>query len=41
MLFWNMKRRSFWEHEVLLMHGSFRFPLLKPGHSYRLRADFG
>jgi hypothetical protein len=38
---WNMKPRTFWEHEVLLVRGSWQFPPLKPGHTYRIRVDRG
>lgn len=38
---WNETPRSFWEKEVLLVHGSFDFPKLKPGHLYRLRVQTG
>jgi hypothetical protein len=29
--------RTFWDKEVLLMRGSFRFPKPEPGHLYRIR----
>ncbi len=38
---WNMKPRTFWENEVLLVRGAYPFPALKPGHGYRLRVDRG
>lgn len=38
---WNMKPRTLWENEVLLVHGTYKFPPLKPGHAYRLRVDRG
>ncbi|MFZ9936508.1 MAG: hypothetical protein ACO3JG_05550, partial [Luteolibacter sp.] len=38
---WPVAPRTFWEHEVLLVRGSFEFPALKPGHLYRLRVDRG
>ena len=33
--------RTLWEHEVLLVRGTFEFPELKPGHIYRLRVQTG
>jgi len=38
---WHMTPRSLWEHEVLMVRGSFKFPSLKPDHMYRLRSDRG
>jgi hypothetical protein len=38
---WNEIPRTLWEKEVLLVHGSFEFPALKPGHEYRLRVQRG
>lgn len=33
--------RSFWEHEVLLIRGTFDFPPLKPDSKYRIRVGTG
>jgi len=38
---WNQTPRTFWEEEVLLVHGSFEFPKPKPNHMYRLRVQTG
>jgi hypothetical protein len=38
---WNQVPRTFWEDEVLLVHGSFEFPETKPGHMYRVRVQTG
>ncbi len=38
---WNEEPRTFWEHEVLLVRGTFDFPEPKPGHTYRLRVQTG
>jgi Family of unknown function (DUF6288) len=38
---WDKTPRSFWEKEVLLVNGTFAFPPLKAGHSYRLRVQTG
>ncbi len=38
---WNMKPRTLWEHEVLLVRGTYQFPPLEPGHAYRVRVDRG
>ena len=38
---WNRQPKTFWEHEVLLVTGTFELPALKPGHLYRLRVDRG
>lgn len=38
---WDETPRTLWEKEVLLVNGTFEFPALKPGHSYRLRVQTG
>jgi len=38
---WNQTPRTLWEHEVLLVRGTFEFPGLKPGHTYRVRVQTG
>lgn len=38
---WNEVPRTLWEHEVLLVRGTFQFPPFKPGHHYRLRVQTG
>lgn len=38
---WTETPRTLWEHEVLLVRGSYQFPALKPGFGYRLRVDRG
>jgi hypothetical protein len=38
---WEMKPRTLWEKEVLLVRGEWQFPALKPGHAYRLRVHRG
>ena len=38
---WQEIPRTLWEHEVLLVRGTFEFPPLKPGHIYRLRVQTG
>jgi hypothetical protein len=32
---------TLWEKEVLLMHGTFDIPAVKPGHRYRFRVNMG
>jgi hypothetical protein len=38
---WKEIPRTLWEHEVILLRGTFEFPPLKPGHIYRLRVQTG
>ncbi len=38
---WKEIPRTLWEHEALLLRGTFEFPPLKPGHLYRLRVQTG
>ena len=38
---WKEIPRTLWEHEVILLRGTFEFPPLKPGHLYRLRVQTG
>ena len=40
-LIWDKNPRTLWEHEVLLVRGTFEFPETKPGHMYRLRVQTG
>lgn len=38
---WKEIPRTLWEHEALLVRGTFEFPPFKPGHLYRLRVQTG